>query len=160
MVRKSLMVTIISFAIFFIPAFFVWYFRVNHKFGRSYFTMSALEFFFYSLPVVLVTFIVLLVLNSLYRRCINRKNWPIAKIKKYYFILTTAFAILIPLGFALIDYFQFNRLGSFGNLSNILVEYSSLCLFIFIVLFVNWIICYRKSFEIKSKDAVELTLLR
>ncbi len=61
MVRKSLIVSLLSFVVYFIPAFFIWYYKEQYKLGASFFWESVIQFFFYSLPVILITFVVLLV---------------------------------------------------------------------------------------------------
>jgi hypothetical protein len=147
MARKSLITSILSYCVYFIPAFFVWYFKENYKIGISGIGVSVFEFFFYSFPVLIFTFVGLLIFNS----------WLVKRVHKLtasrnnllYFLITLSFGILLVLGFTVFDYFQFRRFGSSGKFLNILLEYSELFIFILITILINRKICFR-DFKVKN----------
>jgi hypothetical protein len=138
MIRKSLIVSFFSFIIYFIPAFFIWYYKAEYKLGSL--EASAFEFFFYSFPVIIITFIVLLIFNFRFSRKIDRRS--IVQNNKFYFVCTGGFAILLTLGFTFFDYCQFNKFGYSGSFLDILINYSEVFLFILIVLLLNRKICF------------------
>jgi len=135
MVRKSLITSLLSFVIYFIPAFFIWYYKEQYKSGSSFLGTSAFEFFFYSSPVIIITFLLLLAFNFWFSRNLNNRSSK--QNGKLYFLFTGGFAIILTLGLTLFDYFQFNKPGSDGNFLHILARYSELFLFILVVLILN-----------------------
>lgn len=140
MVKKSMIVTLFSYLIYFIPTFFIWYI-VNHKLEISYFRIYTIQFLFYSFPVILVTFVGLLTFNSLFEININKRS--VLKNNKLYFLLTALISILPTLGLTIYDYSQSSRFGSSsGTFLDILAEYALIFIFILLVFLINRRICF------------------
>lgn len=140
MVRKSLIASSLSFVLYFVPAFFIWYYQENYKLGPSFFVESAFQFFFYSLPVIPVVFVVLLFFNLWFAKGVSKRSQ--AQNNKLYIIYIGGFAIIITLGFTLFDYLQFNSFGTDGYFLHILANYSGLFFFLLIILLLNRKICF------------------
>lgn len=135
MFRKSLIVSLLSFVVYFIPAFFIWYYKEQYKLGASFFWESVIQFFFYSLPTILITFVVLLVVNFLFTR--NIKKRTISENNRFYFLFLGMASVILILGFTFFDYFQFNKFGISGSFLHILAGYSELFIFLLIVFLLN-----------------------
>lgn len=140
MVRKSLIASLLSFIVYFIPAFFVWYYKEQYKLGASYFWESLIQFFFYSLPVIFITFMILLGINFWIAG--NIKKRTVSANNKFYFLFLGVAAVVIVLGFTCFDYFQFNEFGVSGSFLHILFRYSELFIFILVVILLNRKICF------------------
>jgi hypothetical protein len=140
MVRKSLIVSFLSFVVYFIPAFFIWYYKEQYKLGVSFFWESVIQFFFYSLPVILITFVVLLVVNFWFTRRIKKRT--VSENNRFYFLFLGTASVVLVLGFTSFDYFQFNEFGTSGSFLHILARYSELFIFLLVVLLLNRKICF------------------
>ena len=140
MVRKALIVSLVSFVAYFVPAFFIWYYNEQYKLGTSFFWGSVFQFFFYSVPVILISFAILVVVNLWFTR--SSKKRTVCQNNTFYFLfLGTAF-ILLVLGFTCFDYFQFNKFGPSGSFLHILAGYSEVLIFFSGVLLLNRKICF------------------
>ncbi len=140
MVRKSLIVSLLSFVVYFIPAFFIWYYKEQYKLGAPFFWESVIQFFFYSLPVILITFVVLLVVNFWFTRSSRRRT--VSENNRFYFLFLGMASVVLVLGFTIFDYFQLNEFGTSGSFLNILSRYSELFIFLVVVLLLNRKICF------------------
>jgi hypothetical protein len=140
MVRKSLIASLLSFAVYFIPAFFIWYYKEQYKLGGSFFRESVIQFFFYSLPVILIIFLALLIFNFWFAGKVKKQTIP--ENNKFYFLFLGTASIILTLGFTVFDYFQFNKFGSSGSFLHILAGYSELIIFILVVVLLNRKICF------------------
>jgi hypothetical protein len=142
MVWKSLIVTLLSFAIYFIPSFFIWYYKSGYETAPSSNLASVFYFFFYSLPVIPITFLVLLTSNLMFAHYNNK--WNATQDKKLYFLLTGGGALLITLGFTFSDYPQVDRFGNLVSFLDVLKKKSGIFIFILLVFVVNYRICFDK----------------
>ena len=148
MIRKSLLVALLSYFIYCIPAFFIWYYKENYRI-LSFFGASVWEFFFYTSPLLLTTFVVLLMFNSWFSR--KSKMRSRLENNKSYLILTGAFAAILTLGFTFFDYSDSSRFfGSDGDFLNILSRYSGLFLYILITTLIDWKICFNYFKKMKQ----------
>src|SRR5688572_7243168 len=113
MIGRSIIVALLSFLIYFIPAYLFWYYEYAYKTGPSFLIETIIQFLAYSIPVGLIALICVLLFNFFLTRMISKKS----KREKntFYFSYCAIISMVIVLGVTLFDYLQFNQFGSKGN---------------------------------------------
>jgi len=135
MIGRSIIVALLSFLIYFMPAYLLWYYEYSHKIGPSFLIETIIQFFVYSIPVGIIAFICVLLFNFFLSRIIS--NQTKKEKNTHYFSYCAIISMVIVLGFTLFDYLQFNQFGSKSNFIYIFLKYSQLFIFIFIITFLN-----------------------
>src|SRR5437762_14351272 len=137
MILKTLQVTLLSFLLFIVPVFALEDYSELTENDFSYGLSSFLQvLFFYGIPVVVIGFVTLLLINWILISLLRGKT----KVEKNrtYLLFATVIAVLPILGFILFDYlhrhsyfFPHNTIGSIS------LRYSLLFVWVAVALLIN-----------------------